>query len=49
MKHHELTFSAIKIPLDFFVIFFSFFLAKQIRLISDGIPGLYLPVQTIDT
>ncbi len=45
MKQHELTFSIIKIPFDFFVIYFSFFIAKEIRISSDLIP---LPLQTID-
>jgi hypothetical protein len=38
MKQHELTFSIIKIPLDFIVICAAFFVAKEIRLISDLIP-----------
>ncbi len=45
MKQHELTFSIIKIPLDFLVIYFSFFIAKEIRISSELIP---LPLQTID-
>jgi hypothetical protein len=47
MKQHELTFSIIKIPLDFLVICAAFFVAKEIRLISDLIPGVSLPIQTI--
>lgn len=47
MKQHELTFSIIKIPLDFLVICWAFFIAKEIRLISDLVPGLSLPIQTI--
>lgn len=46
MKQHELTFSIIKVPLDFFIIYFSFFAAKQIRVSSEFIP---LPLQTIDS
>ena len=48
MKQHELTFSIIKIPLDFFVICVSFLIAKEIRLNSDLIPGVSLPIQTIE-
>ena len=47
MKQHELTFSIIKIPLDFIVICAAFFVAKEIRLISDLIPWVSLPIQTI--
>ncbi len=49
MKHHELIFSIVKIPLDFIVIWGSFFIAREIRQMSDLIPGVYLPVQTIDS
>lgn len=48
MKHHELIFSIIKIPWDFLIVFFAFFLARNIRLITDLIPGVNLPVQTIE-
>ena len=49
MKHHELVFSTIKIPLDFLVIWWAFFLSKEIRLITDLIPWISLPIQTIDS
>lgn len=49
MKQHELTFSIVKIPLDFLVICWSFFIAKEIRLMTDLIPGVYLPIQTIES
>lgn len=45
MKQHELTFSIVKIPLDFSLVYFSFFIAKEIRVNSQLIP---LPVQTIE-
>jgi len=45
MKQHELTFSIIKVPIDFLIIYFSFFIAKEIRTRSELIP---LPVQTIE-
>ncbi len=49
MKHHEILFSLLKIPLDFLLVFWAFFIAKQIRLITDLIPWVHLPIQTIDT
>lgn len=49
MKRHEIIFSTIKIPLDFLVIWGAFFLAKEIRLITDLIPWVVLPIQTIDS
>lgn len=49
MKKHELIFWAVKVPLDFLIIFGSFFVAREVRLITDLIPGIQLPVQTIDT
>ena len=48
MKKHEIIFSIIKVPLDFIVIFSSFFLAREIRLVTDLIPSISLPIQTID-
>ncbi len=48
MKKHEILFSAIKVPLDFFIVFLCFFLARKIRLITDLIPWVNLPIQTID-
>ena len=49
MKHHELIFSIVKIPLDFVVIWGAFFIAKEVRAMTDMIPWVYLPIQTIDT
>ena len=49
MKKHELIFWAVKVPFDFLIIFGSFFIAREVRLITDLIPGIQLPVQTIDT
>lgn len=47
MKKYEIILSIIKIPLDFIVIFFSFFIAREIRLITDLVPWVVLPTQTI--
>lgn len=49
MKKHEIIFSAVKVPLDFFIIFLCFFLAREVRLITDLIPRVNLPIQTIDS
>ena len=48
MKRHELIFWVMKVPLDFMIIFLSFFIAREIRLITDLIPAVNLPIQTID-
>ncbi len=36
-----------RVPLDFFVMYVAFFIAREIRLITDGIPGVVLPIQTL--
>ena len=48
MKKHEIIFWSLKVPLDFLTIFFSFFIAREIRLITDLLPNIHLPIQTID-
>lgn len=47
MKKHEIAFSIARVPLDFWVVFFSFFIARELRLTTDLIPGIYLPIRTI--
>lgn len=47
MKKHEIAFSIAKIPLDFSVVFFSFYIARELRLTTDLIPWIILPTQTI--
>lgn len=50
MKRHEIVFSALKVPIDYLLIFSSFFLAREFRLLTDYTPGISwfrLPVQTI--
>lgn len=47
MKKYEITFSIVKIPLDFLIVFLSFFIARELRLITDWIPWVVLPIQTI--
>ncbi len=48
MKKHELFFSSIKIPLDFWSVLLAFFVAREIRLFWDLIPWITLPIQTIE-
>jgi len=48
MKKHEIFFSILKIPLDFLIIFFTFFLSRNIRQITDLIPWVNLPIQIIE-
>lgn len=47
MKKHEIIFSLLKIPLDFLIIFYSFFLARNIRATNDFIPWIQLPTHNI--
>lgn len=39
----------IKVPIEGLIIFLAFFLARDLRLATDLIPDVHLPVQTIDT
>lgn len=39
----------IKVPIEGLIVFFAFFLARDIRSITDLIPDIHLPIQTIDT
>lgn len=47
MKKHEIFFSLAKLPLDFIIIFSSFFLARDLREINDFVPWVQLPLQII--
>lgn len=49
MNKNEIIFSTVKVPLDFLIIFWSFFVARELRLITDLIPNVSLPIQTIET
>jgi len=49
MKKHEIFFSLAKVPLDFLIIFGSFFVSQCIRQSNDFIPLLDLPLQIINT
>lgn len=48
MKKYEIIFWVIRVPLEFLIILWSFFVAKDIRLLIDLAPWLKLPIQTID-
>lgn len=48
MKKNEIIFWILRVPLDFIIIYSSFFIARQLRLITDFIPSVNLPIQTID-
>ncbi len=47
MKKHEIIFSLLKLPLDFLIIFLSFFIARDLREINDFVPWVQLPIQII--
>lgn len=49
MKRHEILFSVIKLPIEFLMIFTLFFIAHDIRKVTDLIPRVQLPVPFIDT
>ena len=49
MKKQDIIFWLIKVILDFIIVIASFFIARELRLISDFIPWLHLQVQTIDS
>ena len=49
MKKQDIIFWLTKVILDFIIIIASFFIARELRLIDDFIPGLNLQVQTIST
>ena len=49
MKKQDIIFWVLKVLLDFVIIIASFFVAREIRLLWNIIPGLNLQIQTIDT
>ncbi len=49
MKKQDIFFGITKVILDFLIVIASFFLAREMRLISDFVPWLNLQIQTIDT
>ena len=49
MKKHELIFGAMRLPIEFVLVIISFFIAREIRLVTDLIPSVQLQIQTIST
>lgn len=49
MKRYELFFGIIKVPIEGLLVFLAFFLARDLRRVTDLIPNVHLPIQTIDT
>jgi len=49
MKKHEIIFSIIKVPIEFLTIFFLFFIAYDIRRVTDLIPRVQLPIPPFST
>lgn len=47
MKKYDIIFWALKLPLDFLIVFSSFFLARNLRLSTDSFLWIDLPFQTI--
>ena len=47
MKKINIYITIFKIFLDFFIVFGMFFIAREIRLVTDLIPSISLPIQTI--
>lgn len=39
----------IKVPIEACIVFSAFFLARDLRRVTDLIPDIHLPIQTIDT
>ncbi|MDD2487214.1 MAG: sugar transferase [Candidatus Gracilibacteria bacterium] len=49
MKRYEIIFGTLRLPVEFLIVFFSFFIARSIRLVTDLIPRVHLPIKTIAT
>lgn len=49
MKRHFILLWALKIPADILIVISSFFLAREIRLVTDLIPNVQLPIKSIST
>lgn len=47
MKKYDIIFWALKLPLDFLIVFGSFFLARNLRLVTNNFLWIDLPFQTI--
>lgn len=49
MRRHEFFFWLIKIPLELLIVIGAYFIAREIRVTVDLIPGIILPERTIET
>jgi exopolysaccharide biosynthesis polyprenyl glycosylphosphotransferase len=49
MRKHEFFFWLVKIPLELLLVIGAFFIAREIRVTTDLIPGIVLPMRTIET
>ncbi|EKE29892.1 MAG: sugar transferase [uncultured bacterium (gcode 4)] len=47
MKRHELLFWIIKLPIEFFIVFISFFISRDLRKVTDLIPWVQIPFKSI--
>lgn len=47
MRRHELIFRLCRVPVEAAVVFGAFYAGRQIRLVTDLIPGVQLPIQRI--
>ncbi|MDD2566273.1 MAG: exopolysaccharide biosynthesis polyprenyl glycosylphosphotransferase [Candidatus Gracilibacteria bacterium] len=47
MKRHELFFGIIKLPIEILIVYLSFFIARDIRRVTDLIPGVQIPFKNI--
>lgn len=47
MRRHELIFRLFRVPVEASVVFGAFYAGRQIRLVTDLIPGVQLPIQRI--
>lgn len=48
MHRHEFFFWLVRIPLDLLIVIGAFFIAREIRVTTDLIPGISLPYRTLD-
>ena len=49
MRRHEFFFWLVRIPLELGIVVLAFWIARTIRISTDLIPGVHLPVRSMDT
>lgn len=47
MRRHELFFRMLRVPVEATAVFAAFYAGREIRLVTDLIPGVHLPIQRI--